>query len=64
MTKPKHEIAQGFFLDVLQGDGYSQEECEAILRGMTISSFKGEMPTDKTQYDKLIASWLEMGRMQ
>lgn len=56
--------AHQFFLSMLQSWGYTPEECETISRGMTVTSFKGEMPSDKTQCDKLIASWLEAGRMQ
>jgi hypothetical protein len=66
-TSMKEDRAVGphqFFLSMLQRDGYTQEECEAILRGMTVTSFEGEMPSDKTQRDKLIASWLEAGQMQ
>jgi hypothetical protein len=36
-----------FFLSTLERAGYSQEECEAISRGMTVSSFRGEMPRGK-----------------
>jgi hypothetical protein len=50
-------MAHQFFLSTLRAAGYSQEECEAISRGMTVSSFRGEMPSDNKQYDKLIASW-------
>jgi hypothetical protein len=56
--------AHQFSLGMLQSWGYTPEECEAISRGMTVTSFKGEMPSDKTQSKKLIASWLEAGRMQ
>lgn len=53
--------AHQFFLSMLQSWGYTPEERETISRGMTVI---GEMPSDKTQCDKLIASWLEAGRMQ
>lgn len=53
-----------YFLGMMRRAGYSQEECEAISRGMQVSSYKGEMPSDTKQRDKLIASWLEQGRLQ
>ena len=53
-----------FFLHALRLQGYSQEECEAISRGMTLTSYRGEMPKDKKLYDKLIASLMEQGRLQ
>jgi hypothetical protein len=55
--------AHQFFLSTLRRAGYSQEECEAISRGMTVCSYRGEMPRGK-QLDKLVASWLEQGRLQ
>jgi hypothetical protein len=66
MTEDRDQIANAhqFFLSMLQREGYTPEECEAISRGMTVTSFRGEMPSNKTQRDKLIASWLEAGRMQ
>jgi hypothetical protein len=57
-------MAHHFFLSILRTGGYSEPECEAISRGMTVSSFRGEMPRDKKRYDKLITSWLELGRLQ
>jgi hypothetical protein len=60
----KVAMAHQFFLSILQRDGYTQEEREAISRGMTLSSFSGEIPSDKTQRDKLFAAWLELGRLQ
>jgi hypothetical protein len=56
-------MAHQFFLSTLRAAGYSQADCEAISRGMTVTTFRGEMPSDKKQRDKLIASWLESGRI-
>jgi hypothetical protein len=60
----KGSQAHLFFLRMMRQRGYSEEDCEAISRGMTLSTFKGELPSDKAQADKLIVSWLEQGRLQ
>jgi hypothetical protein len=57
-------MAHDFFLFTMRTAGYSETECEAISRGMSVSSFSGEMPSDRKQHDRLIASWLEAGRLQ
>jgi hypothetical protein len=44
--------------------GYSPDDRDAIRRGMSVSSFKGEMPHGQKANEKLIAAWLEAGRMQ
>ena len=65
MTKQLNTaMAHQFFLNTLRKQGYSQEDCEAISRGMTLSPFRGEMLHDKKQRDELIASWIELGRLQ
>jgi hypothetical protein len=58
------QVGQHLFDSMLLRAGYSEEERDAIRRGMTIGSFTGQMPTDKKQYRKIIASWLEQGGMQ
>jgi hypothetical protein len=63
-NKEKHILGPHFIDWWLGNLGYGQQDREAIQRGMSVSSFKGEMPRDKNENDKLITSWLDAGRLQ
>jgi hypothetical protein len=56
--------ARQYLLSKMLRAGFSLEDFEAIERGMQLTSFRGELPRDPIQRGKLVASWLEQGRLQ